>query len=471
MKEGKGFHPQHLGVVIEDRIIAPPSQFAFAFIGLESAINLERILNEVIDEVKAEKVDPSQTPLLAHYAKQEEFNLDKLREMATKKTGSQKIINHQALDPNASGHCLSVSKNSLLSARVESRRWRNEQKPYEVSIYDPFDLRKMEFRGGTTFSDKTLRRGQHWGYGLDHEARFLAGLPQLAKERFDAKMEVIDYARAVALTGLHKFIDRNLVNLIGGSYNKDYPEVPLPFDFSDKGKRFAIEAYLLRNAPEKVIREVLEHETGKLTLAEIDDRLLGKKGFVTAHTTTGIHEGYITKGAILHHKQTGNYAWAIVQAMEKHLISEGREFKGYSLEFTGNPNRRTVSIVYDGTEASSGGKDISVRIVLDENFSEPYLLYKNFSPGEYANKWRLLDRDPLDMINLPTDKQDFKRFRTKKWQEVDWRTGKKALCTLREPTSEVINQASEFSRNLMPGRTPYNLRGRYIEAMQDRKFG
>src|SRR3989344_778501 len=470
MERMKGLHAQHLGLVIDNRMIAPPSQFALAFVGVESQESLEQILTAVVREVKSERVDPSETPMLAHYAKEEDFSLDTLRAMATAKTGSQKIINQIALsERNAQGNLLTLSKHLLLSATEESRRWRTEQQPYEVTIYNPFSLKEMEFRGGTTFSDKTLVRGQHWGYGSEHEARFLNQLSPAARGQFSTKMEVMDYARAVALTGLDKLIRTGKVHLVGGSYDGRMPRVPLPFDFSGKGKRFAVEAFLLRYAPKSVIREVLEHERGELTLAEIDERLLGRKGFVTRYTTKGMADGYITKGVILRDKDTKDYAWALIQAFEERLFADGMVFRGYSLEFTENPGRRTVSIVFDGTATSKGGEDISARIVYDENSKQPYLLYKHFNSSS-KEKWKPLGRDPWLMVNLGTDRQDYAKYRTKKWVEAeDWRTGREALCTLREPTQEMFDRASELSHNLGPGRTSSHFRGRYIQAMRERK--
>lgn len=470
----KGLNPQHLGLVIDNRLIAPPSQFALAYVGTRRKKTLDTILSGISKDVKSHDLDVEDTPLLAYYVESDSLNTNTLAEMVQKTNGSQKmVIKSSVLPVNQKGQLMTVSTRPQVSARIDSRRLSCEQKPYLVQIYDPFDLLRLKFEGGTRFTEVTLERGEHWNEGFLHEKQYLDTLSRKARKQFEQPFTLIDYARASALIALDELVRSGHEKLVRFAGDIKLGEVQLPFNFSVKNNRYdrtkyALEAFLLKYAPRKIIREVTGHHTGNLGLNEIDAMLLGKK-IVPPRITDHFAESSITKGALLKNKSFSGYNWAIIQALEEHYFNEGRRFKGYSLEFVDNPGYRTISIVFDMPPHSKREeqKKISTRIVFDDTFGRPYLLYKVFDPGEYARRWSLLDRAPTTMINMPIDRQKSKWV--KKWQETDWRTGKRARCTLREPTDDILKKASGFiERTNGRNFTPYEMRGWYIDAMKKR---
>ena len=67
----KGLNPQHLGLITPNGLIIPPSQSALAFIGTRRKKTLDNIIQTLSQDVKDKKIDIEDTPLLAHYLKQE----------------------------------------------------------------------------------------------------------------------------------------------------------------------------------------------------------------------------------------------------------------------------------------------------------------------------------------------------------------------------------------------------------------
>jgi hypothetical protein len=481
MSRNKGLDPLHLGVVIGDRLMAPPSQFALARIGVWSQKQVADNLESVIDDIRHLRVDPSDTPLLAHYATMPQFSIEDLQAMVSCKEGTQKFIDWRALRPvNAKGQYFHFSHREQLIASVESRGTREDQQPYAVHIYHPLDFSRIYFAGGTTFSDVVLDRGKHWSERLTHEAVYLAGLPKPAQDSFFKRMELVDYARACVLTGFNDFAkEGGMINLSGKCYKIDRP-VATPFDFSpspgeENPARYAFEALLMRYTPAKVIREVLGHPTGELSLAEMDQHLLGKKGFVTRKLKDAMKKGDAAKGVILKSKHIPMHMAPIVQAFEEYMFEKGRKFQGYSLEFVDDPDYRTVSIVFDTPKHYSrpdaeSAKDLSMRIVFDDRFALPYVMYKNFKSESYDGKKPLGGRDPRQLVNFHSGK-DRHGYVRKFVEEHDWRTGRKCLCTIREPSPAILERAADIAYRTQNGRTlsPGDMRGWYVDEFQKRR--
>lgn len=473
----KGLKPQHLGIIIDDRIIAPPSQFALAFIGTRRRKTLDSILYNVSEAGKKGELDLHDVPILSHYVHTDSLDIKNLAKMVQRKEGSQKMIIWSSILPvNEKGQLMTMSPRPQVSAHIDTRKLRRQQKPYHVQIYRPFDILKWRFEGGTRFSEVTLERGDHWNDGLEHESTYLSGLSKTAREQFEQPFAVIDYARASALIALDEIIKHGHTDYIKFEGDMPLKQVKLPFDFSVNQEgyektKFALEAFLLRYAPAKKLQQLTGHPSGRLDLAEIDSRLLGKK-ILSSNAQLLFRDGQINKGVMINRKNFSGHNWAIIQALEEHYFDAGRTFKGYSLEFVDHLDHHTISIVFDmppysRREGAQEQKKLSMRIVLDDQFQLPHILYKVFDPGEYANKWRLLDRDPTEMTNISADRQ--RSFWVKKWQETDWRTGQRALCTLREPSEKILERASDLTANAGRHISAYELRGRYINAMRDRK--
>jgi len=478
----KGLHSQHLGLIIDGRVIAPPSQFAFAYVGTRTMKELGQILAGIRDGHEKEDQDPrkldlSNTPLLEHYLSQDSFDVRDLARMVQADRGSQKMIIRSSILPvNESGQKVTLSSRVQASMLIDSRRLKVKQHPSDPSLYNPFDIRRWEFEGGTQFSRKTLKRGQHWNEGPSHEGAYLRQLGKNPRKQFDTSLQVIDYARASVPIALDDIIRSERFGLISVGEETPIGEIELPFDFSPKQGSFerpmyAIEAFLLEYAPRKVIREVLGHETGDLNLDEIDERLLGKK-IVPGSMIEHFESGVIAKGVMISEKSFRGYGWAIIQALEEHFFEKERLFKGYSLEFVDIPGYKTVSIVFDmppysqREDAVEEGKK-SVRIVFDEQFGLPYILYKVFDPREYNGVGHLGNRKPTGMVNISKSRRWGK---ARQWRDTDWRTNREALCTLMEPSDDILKRASQLAydskfRDISAG----ELRTRYIRTMQKRK--
>jgi len=479
MERSIGLTPLHLGLVIDNRLIAPPSQFALAQIGTFSSDSIF-LLEDLIEEVNMGNVDTSDTPMLDYFAKQV-LTINDLRQMAQKRDGSQKIIDQPAMNMvNNQRQVATFSDKEQASTLIESRKRRKKQMPYEVHIYNPFDIFLLNFRGGSKLSDVHLEKGHHWSKGLKQEKEYLESLTKTARKQFEQPIEIIDYARACALTGLDHLVKLRKTQFIGGSFNGEYRDVAMPFDFSPRRPKrstvssndsnemyqrykYALEVFLLRYANPKIVREATGHATGKLTLKEIDETLLGKP-ILSKQMKSAMKEHWVSKGAVLYERSFSNYSWAIIQAFEEHCFNLGRRFRGYSQEFVGTPSM-TTSIVFDMAPYSRReGKDLSMRIVFDENFGLPYYLIKNFDPDAKGRK--LGDKNPADLINFAAGRH---KGAVRKFIEYDWRTGRRALCTLREPNQDILDRASEISKRLNgSGISTYKLKGRYITAMKQR---
>jgi hypothetical protein len=273
------------------------------------------------------------------------------------------------------------------------------------------------------------------------------------------------------LTGLAKLVKEKSVQKIGGNYTGNIPTVAIPYDFS-KHPELAIETFLLLYSKPSALKEAgvidAKIKSSTLSLSDVDKRLLGKN-ILSDIAKQEFAKGNLQKGVAIQYKSYPNYTWAIVQALEEYFFSQGRLFKGYSEEFVGSSKYRSTSIVFDfPTKSRQEDKDISVRIVCDNNFDLPYILYKNFDSSSYINKWQLLDRNPVGMINFSLERQ---RADPKKWKDLDWRTGRYALCTIREPNAQILNRASEISRNINGiGISTINLKYKYVQAMQSRLY-
>ena len=462
---------KHIGIVVNENIIAPPSQFAQAEIANKDQDEIELDLFELSNS----DIDLSQTPLLEYFVEAENLDLPTMKALAKKKDGSQKVIEAKAVQPvnKRKEEMFTISAKDQTSARVESRRLRSKQKPYDIQIYNTFDMPYWRFAGGSRFTDVHLEKGHHWAKGLKHEREYLNSLSNTARKQFEQPLELIDRARASALTGLAKVLASGDTLKIGGSHPKGYPVFTLPFTFAKVESenpeaafsklKFAYEAFLMRYAPKEVTEQILDKES--VRLIDIDEALMGKP-IVPRGVQRYLEDGLVTKGAILDEgRDFRDYTWAIVQALEEHYFKDHRSFKGYSVEFPGT-DHQTLSIVFDKSPRSKDQewKNVSMRIVLDDDSGLPYVMYKNF---DGHTGWRLNDRDPWNLANISKDR---KKGKARNFRDSDWRTGNEAVCTIYEPSMDILDRASDISRNVNPsGIRASTLRGRYIDAMRARR--
>ena len=375
------------------------------------------------------------------------------------------MIIKSSVIPKTDSYVMSMSPRLQVSTTIDSRSLRREQEPYQIQMYNPFNLLELDFDGGTRFSEVTLKRGEHWNEGLKQEKTYLDSLNPSDRRQFMQRLNVMDYARSAAMIAFNDLVNSH-PHLI--KTNGDLPEtgVELPFNFSaPKTTKYALETFLLKYAPRKTIREVTGHPTGNLTLAEIDNSSLGHN--ITTNVANDYHRaGLLPKGVLLKNKSFSPYHWATIQALEEHFFDQGRRFQGYSLEFVGTPDQ-TVSIVFDlPPNSSKSGKNVSSRIIYDERTKLPKVLYKVFDPEAYANKWHLLNRSAREMTNISEDRQRSRHV--KKYQERDWRTGRRALCTIREPTDDILRRHCEIiDRAHCRHTTLWDRRGLYIQASKE----
>ncbi len=474
----------HLGVMLQEDLIAPPSQFALATIGNMSEREFRPLLEELLVYSAVGLIDVANTPMLEYYSKKL-TGIKDLKEMSKIFYGSQKIIGRKAAMPiNNKGQTTSLSVKNQANLRINSRRNKystdSTTMPHDVSITRIYNPEKIKFMGGTKFAQHQLERGNHWSEGSAQDEMYLMSLNIAQRAQFEISMSVIDYARAVSLIELDRLAKLKNPDLIAGSHLELSDKVVLPFDFSVKkienpndkfqAFKFAIEAYFQRYGFSEDIKSVLEVENSTLSLSDIDEMLLGKKGFVTEQTGKSLREGKISKGAILQNKSFSSpaYNWAIVQAIEKHYFSMGRDFKGYSLELSGSEKFRTSSIVFDTTSASDFKKDISMRIIIPKWAGGlPHILYMNYAPTREDYKKVVMTKEadvlanPSFALNIPSDVSKY----TRAWSTVDWRTGKKALCVMRQPNDRILKQASHIARRIGHD---YNMRQNYIKSFSQR---
>jgi hypothetical protein len=192
----------------------------------------------------------------------------------------------------------------------------------------------------------------------------------------------------------------------------------------------ALESFLRRYVRPKRLRQ---------NLGEIDEFLRGQ-GIMTDVFKDLYKDGKVTSGVLVGGKKMTDFSWAIIQAWEEHFYKSRRRFDGYALEFAGTPNQ-TVSIVFDDPISN-----LSVRIIYDDNFKLPYVLYKDFSAESVDGVWEIGDRPLLERINVRKDMHN-RRVPFKYWREKDDRTGRVCVCYIYEPTMDIRRAASELSLN------------------------
>jgi len=454
-----GLTPLHVGIVIEDRLIAPPSQFALAFIGIQDPITLDALIKDIIDGVMEGEIDVSDTPLLAHYVDTPGFGMDTLREMAIDHYGTAKMIERSAmnfLEPEYDGQTglykAELTQKSQAYLVIETRQLRSRKEgPYGIHIFDPFDLSALDFRGGSELTKWHLKKGHHWSKGLEQDNAYIASLNKTAEKQFRRKIEIIDYYRACALLGLDDLIRKGDTHFITGGYGGDFESVAVPFNFNPgpfshknekyKATKYALEMWLMRYAPAKVKKQVLGHKTGKITMREIDEYGIGKP-IASRMMGKAMKEHWMTRGAILYNRSFPKFTWAVIQAFEEHCFGLGRKFHGYSKEFVGTPYM-TNSIVFDLPPFSGrDGKNVSVRVVFDRNFSLPHFMYVTYGSRQ-LRRAKELRGNPRNYINLPPEVQ---RRDDYFWKDVDWRTGEMAVFSLKQPNEETLRQGAEDSK-------------------------
>lgn len=489
----KGLKPLHLGLVFNNNYIAPPSQFALAYIATKDYNSLESIIDGLTREIKKGSIDVRDTPLLEHYCKNLNLSVEKMQKMVKRHGSSQKAVYKSCLLPlnKNSNHILKLTSGEQLISKIDSGRWQTEQKPYDVHIYNPFNIEKMHFIGGMTdHYSFNLEKGHHWSdtSGLKQDKLYLESLSQKAREQFQDIFHLTDKTVAATLIEFDDVLKTQSYNKLKSESTDFFSKSALPFDFSLKysnnpdelfGRiKYAYEAFLLRNSKPKIIREITGHKTGKLSLADLDMKLLDKK-IVSGRMAPLLNSGEVKKGVFLKRRHFPEYSWAVIQALEEYYFTLSRHFEGYSCEFTSNPDFTTTSIVFDHLSNYNGVhkdvKDLSMRIIFDDHFNLPYIIYKNFNlkmgNQEDINQRKMIyglkTQDPRKKINISKDRQNPRYL--KRFKETDWRTGRTAICTIREPNKQILDRAEQISKRIGRGISSYDLKGRYIENMRNFK--
>lgn len=501
----KGLIPQHVGLIREGEeniYMEPPSQYALAFIGVSSRTELKSHLENIVESIETGVIRTEDVPILSHYVNNSELTIQTLEQLARSHDKTAKIITHEAILTSDSGYQFTASQRGQVSCHVNPIRPTRERvikrstgeaevthrQPISVSIYNPQSLEEHRFAGGTKHEEKNQKKGHHWCEGLSHEKRHMQRIAKDHPEAYAAytrNVEIAGYTRACALVGLHKALNSDKEHLVKGAQNID-DKAELPFDFSPKettkgtsyaGTALAFEAFLLRYSPMSVRREVLGQESARASLADVDQSLMGKLGFVTPEARRVVETGTFHKGAILQTRHIPEIEAAIIQAFEEHMLDQGRQFKGYSFECVDEPDYRTMSIVFDGESRTHD--HMSVRILYDEHTKLPFVEYKVFKPSRYKGKHHLNGRDPMTRVNMP---KDVKKSRPLWWRESDWRSGAKeeSLCLIYEPTRNIRRRAAQILRE--NGKEVWNprlnraipisenyIRGMYMNLMEERR--
>jgi len=482
----EGLHPFHIGFVVGDAIF-PPGEFAIAWAGEKSPTDLEHILDTTLGSLGVSGKDMNETPFLSAYDNKmletegRHLSLDDLRGLTEKKFGSTKLIDREAVTISDGGHKGTVSVKDTVVGSVASRRKGQEQRDYRVTLYSPFikepgDIYRFQAKGGTPHEEMHVAKGVHWSFGLKHESGFVRSIAKQVDDAFKERrvsfigdevmkdytgsLTVIGYARAALLTSLYQAEKAGSLSFKGRDKER---KVLMPYDF-DNAPHLALEALVrFLHVPGK--KGLALPNDPRQGMAMIDGYFIGKKGFITPLFRELYSQGMVRRGVMVAHKKLTNYSWAVIQAFEEHCYLRNRRFEGFALEFPGTPYQ-TVSIVFGNRM-----EEKSVRILYDDHFKRPYILYKDYAPHDGFARRHHLNVDPLLKANLSVDIWN-RRFPVKTWvEEADHYSGRKALCHIREPTGKILERAHDHSTiGLFQGIKKKTLKADYIKIMQDARM-
>lgn len=459
-EKSKGVSELHRGFKVGDSLFTP-SIFGIAHVSVHRPAKLNYQFEKEKSKILSGETKESQAPLFyelvkSYESKGQNLNINDLREIGKKKFGTFKILDKTSIVPvNKEGHIATFSSRYQASMKINSRRHSGRVSNYFLTLVYPVvknirQASRFHSEGGSPHTSKNLLANSFLSRGIDYEENFLENLEKEVEQYykdnnlkvkltandidhdFNLKLRLVDNVAAQGLTALYYANLHNNTKLFKNRTIDDDEYVLQPFDF--RNSPFPIEAFL-------------RHTIGKQNLSEIDKAYDWKS--VTPFFKHLYKEGVATINIFpdktkTHFKQKDI---PIIESMIRHFYLKHRRFKGFGIEFPNTPFEAT-SMIFDGVASeimSPTNNDLSVRILYDDKTNLPYIMYKNFSIPESEQTTKIGKINPYTKINRGQDRLYGKKAQF--WIEKDPVTGKKAKCSLWEPTGEIRKQASKYSKH------------------------
>jgi hypothetical protein len=484
-----GMRGAHYGFRVGDYYLTP-SQFALAWIGVNSPGKLERILDEQVEKILKGELRREDTPyfhdaVLKAESEKRRFSLDDLRAAVKEVYGTAKMIDREAVLALNKKQSATASYRDTVSIKIDSRWKRTERGKRDaqnVTLYNPFfknldELASFYFEGGSLHAQKGRARLSPFSRRLKQDRLFLEYLAghveRLSKKwdyrisasdvrrEFERPVKIVDYHAAAGLIALSMFV-RESPSKVKGMHLDVGEQTLLPFDF-DNAPQYAFEAFLRAYISK---RGKPSERRVERRLFGIDTFLVGKKGFVTQQFRDAQREGIATKEVYIAGRHFPDHSGAIIQALTEHFYEKERKFAGFPLEFAGT-DYQTISIAFENRRTKDQYFD--ARIIFDNNLGLPYVMYKRRLPNPEKIIPEGLSGHPLSQLNWAKGVTPGRKP-LESWTERDAMTGYLVQCEIYEVDKKYLRRAEQLSLNAGGrGTTAYALKGRYIGRQQEFK--
>ena len=474
-----GLHAGSAGFLLNNHLF-PPESFAEAYFGTLSAdAKLEMVRGVLESAHKPNGFVLEKTPVLHYLCKQ--YSGDNAPEQILGELTSwllqgdkksDKLVSQSAIrEVNKTGSIATHSSSGQARLRIASRR---EMPDYNVSLYHatyqiPTDLLEFFVGGGTEFAATSKARGTH--YSLEHELDrpFLLSLRESSKSQYEQPIHLIDYTYAAALTALEQAWKQAPEKIAGGLGFVAGRKVLSLWSF-ERAPAFALETVLRSYIPDKFLVDVGLTPADKLDVG-INSYLLGHtaEGFVDKQCKPLLEAGIIRRSTFIKGRHFPKGTWAVIEALEQHMLGEHRSFAGYTIEFRNTPYE-TTAIRFEFLSADiQDRRRKSASILFDDNFELPFIMYLTHDNADIKKQNPLGKRNPATQVNIPTGR------RTKEslpFQMYDWANGRMANCTIFEPSDLILRQAANIELEAGMNRIthPQERRHEYMALAQRRRY-
>ncbi|GIU69280.1 MAG: hypothetical protein KatS3mg002_0516 [Candidatus Woesearchaeota archaeon] len=472
----KGLHGLHVALRIGNYYYSP-AQFAIAWIATKKKSELEHLLSEVHLKIKQKEkeITEKRTPLLANLLKNNSPKeaIKDLEDIAKKSYGSLKIIRNDGAIFTDSEFSNTQSKNQYDDVRmtlrenffaiVDTRGRRTAKNPaYKVSLFNVLGysltdiISNFEFKGGTPHSFYMSDELSYWSKGIEREKKHITNIEKNfgheALADYNLHVDIVDSAVAQVLIKLDNMLKKENTNSDSKSLNnilennifkKDIAGIGdskkeltslLPFDFN-RAPDLAFEAFLRVNKNKS-------SETGLKSLSNKE-----KKYFSTDIMLINYFEEFTRKEYIELRRKglasievfiSGKYfpkkefSWAVIQALENHMLRKERIFSGYTLEKIGN--EYFIGICFRNKDKKE--RQTSIRILYNDLFY-PVVLYKTVTHDDLPMGTAL---HPMKLLNFSKPRNKYDVI----WRDIDIKSGRKTINELFEPLPDIMLEAGEI---------------------------
>jgi len=471
----KGLELDRAGFIINNHLF-PPESFATGYVGSQTPARLALDLESIAKKAKAGIIDIEKTPLLKSIlfgdkAKANpEYALAQMADWVDKKNGKKTFVTEPAaMEVNKKGDLATRSTAENISMKIRSR---TEPKSYTISLYNAAgksldDLSNFNVDGGARNTQVSHARGTHWRNTYRDEL-YLDSLTPEQRAQYTKPISLIDYTRAAALITLNDLANYSTLQIGGGARGDRIKVTLLPWQFG-RAPEFANEVVARQHAPPQAL-ETAGLSPERPTDAQSDMYLIANAdaGFVSEQALMMLKLGIAIRGATVSRRHFPNESWAMIQALEKHMLRKGRKFDGYSIEFRGT-RYETIGIRFEFPQsADAKARRKSAIILYDDNFELPFIMYKTRGLKVFEDGMRLGTANPAGFVNISSD---IRRINQKPFQEWDWTTSSRANETIFEPSQDIRTAASTIALNATQSAyLPQDWRDEYITLSRQRRF-